>query len=120
MPLMCVWLTSSPGEGYGVAGAGMLGAVNFARSNAQDLESEFLQKGYLEGIRYQISVEKGDVSPVVARIVEEEGIDLLIAGTRGRSGLGRLLLGQERAFPDGFLTAGRACPSVRGFVGAGT
>lgn len=82
-----------PSEGYGVTGAGMLGAVNFARQNARDLESEFLQKGYLEGIRYQISVEKGEVWPVVSRIVHEDDIELVVAGTHGRSGLGKLLLG---------------------------
>jgi nucleotide-binding universal stress UspA family protein len=47
-----------PSEGYGVIGVGMLGAVSFARHNVKDLESEFLQKGYLEGIRYQISVPR--------------------------------------------------------------
>lgn len=82
-----------PSEGYGVSGVGMLGAVNFARHNARDLESEFLQKGYFEGIRYQISIERGEVWPAVSRIVEEEDIDLVVVGTRGRSGLGKLLLG---------------------------
>jgi nucleotide-binding universal stress UspA family protein len=86
-------LHAVPSEGYGVAGAGMLGAVNFARHNARDLESEFLQKGYFEGIRYQISVERGDVWPAVSRIIKEESVDLVVVGTRGRSGLGRLLLG---------------------------
>lgn len=81
-----------PSEGYGVAGVGMLGAVNFARHNVRNLESEFLQKGYFEGIRYQISVERGEVWPAVSRMVEEEDIDLVVVGTRGRTGLGRLLL----------------------------
>jgi len=80
-------------EGYGVAGAGMLGAVNFARHGARDLESELLRKGYLEGIRYQISVEKGEIWPVISRIVEEEHTDLIVVGTHGRSGLGKVLLG---------------------------
>jgi len=82
-----------PSEGYGVTGAGMLGAMNFARHGAQDLESELLRKGYLEGIRYRISVEKGEVWPVVSRMVEEERIDLVVVGTHGRSGFGKMLLG---------------------------
>jgi nucleotide-binding universal stress UspA family protein len=82
-----------PSEGYGVSGVGMLGAVNFARHNARNLESEFLQQGYFEGIRYQISIERGEVWPAVSRIVEEEDVDLVVVGTRGRSGLGKLLLG---------------------------
>jgi nucleotide-binding universal stress UspA family protein len=82
-----------PSEGYGVAGAGMFGAVNFARLDAQDLESEFLQKGYLEDIRYQITVEKGDVWPVVSAIVNQDAVDLVVVGTHGRSDFGKLLLG---------------------------
>jgi len=100
-----------PSEGYGVAGAGMLGAVNFARHNARDLESEFLQKGYFEGIRYQISIEKGEVWPALSRIVEDEDVDLVVVGTRGKSGLGKLLLGSvaEKIFrhsPRPVLTVG--------------
>lgn len=100
-----------PSEGYGVAGVGMLGAVNFARHNARDLESELLQKGYFEGIRYQISVERGEVWPAISRMVEEEGVDLVVVGTRGRSGLGKLLLGSvaEKIFrhsPCPVLTVG--------------
>lgn len=100
-----------PSEGYGVAGTGMLGAVNFARHNARDLESEFLQKGYFEGIRYQISIERGEVWPAVSRIVEDEDVDLVVVGTRGRSGLGKLLLGSvaEKIFrhsPRPVLTVG--------------
>ena len=82
-----------PSEGYGVTGVGMLGAMNFARNGARDLESELLRKGYLEGILCRISVEKGEVWPVVSRMVEEERIDLVVVGTHGRSGFGKMLLG---------------------------
>lgn len=82
-----------PREGYGVTGVGMFGAANFARHNARDLESSLLERGYLEGIRYRISMERGEVWPVVSRIVDEERIDLVVLGTRGRTGLGKLMLG---------------------------
>jgi nucleotide-binding universal stress UspA family protein len=82
-----------PSEGYGVAGAGMLGAVNFAWHSARNLESELLRKGFLKGIQYQISVQKGEVWPAVSQIVQDERIDLVVVGTHGRSGLGKLLLG---------------------------
>ena len=86
-----------PSEGYGIGGAGMLGAVNFARHNARDLESEFLQKGYFEGIRYQISVDKGDVWPAVSRLVEEEHVDLVVVGTReAEAGWASCCLGRLR------------------------
>lgn len=82
-----------PSEGYGVTGVGMLGAMNFARHSALDLESELLRKGHLEGIRYGISVKKGEVWSVVSRMVEEDEIDLVVVGTHGRSRLGKMLLG---------------------------
>jgi hypothetical protein len=67
-----------PSEGYGGTGVGMLGAMNSARHSALDLESELLRKGHLEGIRYGISVKKGEVWSVVSRMVEEDEIDLVV------------------------------------------
>ena len=89
-----------PKEGYGVTGVGMLGAAEFARRDARRLEVELLQRGYLEGIRYQISVEKGEVWPVIAEVTEAEGINLVVVGSHRRSRLGKLFVGStaERIF----------------------
>ena len=86
-------LHAVPAEGYGVTGVGMLGAAHFARRRMQRLESKLLENGSLDGIRYQLSVEKGEILPVVSRILEEESIDLAVLGTHGRVGVGKLLLG---------------------------
>ena len=93
-------LHAVPAQGYGVTGVGMLGAAHFARRSMQRLESKLLTNGYLDGIRYRFSVEKGDISPVVSRILEEKSIDLAVLGTHGRGGVGKLLLGSvaERIF----------------------
>lgn len=89
-----------PREGYGVTGVGMLGAAEFARRDARKLKVKLWQRGYLEGIRYQISVEKGEVWPVIADVTETEGIDLAVVGSHRRSRLGKLFVGStaERVF----------------------
>lgn len=93
-------LNVAPREGYGVTGVGMLGAAEFARRDARRLESDLLRKGYLGGIDCKITVEKGEVLPLIASVIEAEGIDLIIAGSHQRSRLGKLLVGSvaERIF----------------------
>ncbi len=89
-----------PSEGYGVTGAGMLGAANFAWHTAHRLESALLQNGSLDGIYYQLRLEKGEVWPVLSRVVEQECIDLVVVATHGRTGVWKLLLGSvaEKVF----------------------
>ena len=47
----------------------------------------------LEGIPHRNYVRHGQVWENLAGIVQDEGIDLIVLGTHGRSGLGKLLLG---------------------------
>lgn len=47
----------------------------------------------LDGIPCQTHVRRGEVWDVLSNIVREEEVDLLVVGTHGRTGLGRLLLG---------------------------
>jgi nucleotide-binding universal stress UspA family protein len=46
-----------------------------------------------EGVPHRIYVGRGPVWNSLAGIVAEQGIDLLVVGTHGRTGLGKLLLG---------------------------
>ncbi len=78
-------------------------------------EFEKLEKD-LSGIPHEMRTQKGDVWSELSAIVEKEHIDLIVAGTHGRSGVGKLLLGSvaEKIFrraPCPVLTVG---PAVSG------
>jgi nucleotide-binding universal stress UspA family protein len=49
--------------------------------------------GRLDGIEHQLLIKSGDVWPVLAQVVSEQGVDLVVVGTRGRAGLRKLILG---------------------------
>ena len=79
------------------------------------VEMEQLEQD-LSGIPHEIRSGKGDVWSELSAIVEKEHIDLIVAGTHGRSGVGKLLLGSvaEKIFrraPCPVLTVG---PAVSG------
>lgn len=42
---------------------------------------------------HEVLIEKGDLWDAVAEVVEEKAIDLIVIGTRGRTGVGKFLLG---------------------------
>jgi nucleotide-binding universal stress UspA family protein len=45
------------------------------------------------GIRTQVLIEEGDIQACLAAAIERNDTDLLVIGTRGRNGLGKLLIG---------------------------
>jgi nucleotide-binding universal stress UspA family protein len=45
------------------------------------------------GIESTMQMENGDPASEIARVAEEGGYDLIVAGSRGRSAVGELLLG---------------------------
>ncbi|MGB8011668.1 MAG: universal stress protein [Terriglobales bacterium] len=47
----------------------------------------------LQGIEHKELIVQGEVSKILSRLVRERGIDLILMGTGGRKGLGKLLLG---------------------------
>ena len=55
--------------------------------------TEHLLADRLDGIQYELIVKSGDVWDVLAQLIAEKGIDLIVIGTRGRSGVRKLLLG---------------------------
>ena len=49
--------------------------------------------GRLTGVDHSIIVERGGVWRVLAKLIEKNRIDLVVLGTRGRSGIPKLILG---------------------------
>jgi len=47
----------------------------------------------LQGIEHQVVIGEGNVWEVVSNLIKEKEIDLVVLGTRGRTGLGKTILG---------------------------
>lgn len=68
-------------------------AVNDAWRQANTEITNQLIAGRLEGLEHQVIVRQGDVWQELDRMITEFGIDLVVTGTRGRSGVWKMLLG---------------------------
>lgn len=64
-----------------------------AVDNAEHHMQRFVGSRSLQGVSLESLVRPGELWPVLSRIVEEQAIDLIVAGTHGRGDLGRVLLG---------------------------
>jgi nucleotide-binding universal stress UspA family protein len=85
-----------------------------AHGNAHDKMRRLSKR--LKSAPHQVYVRHGDIARVVSDMVQELEIDLVIAGTHGRTGLGRLIMGSVaeeilRQAPCPVLTVG---PNVVG------
>lgn len=85
-----------------------------ARSNAHDKMRRISKR--MKAVPHQVYVRHGEIPSVVSAMVQELDIDLVIAGTHGRTGLGRLIMGSVaeeilRQAPCPVLTVG---PNVVG------
>ena len=101
----------------------MTGGVDYVSLSTiyEDAHTEAKEKldqisGHLEGVAHRIHVRHGQVWENLAGLIDEEHIDLIVLGTHGRSGLGKLLLGSVaenilRHAPCPVLTVG---PKVSG------
>jgi nucleotide-binding universal stress UspA family protein len=68
-------------------------AVNEAWRNAHTEMTNQLIEGRLEGVEHQVLVEQGDVWEELSKLVAKFKVDLLVTGTRGRTGVWKILLG---------------------------
>lgn len=89
-------------------------AVREAKEALTGLEDQ------LKGIPHEIMIRKGDIWHELSAIVNEKGIDLIVAGTHGRTGVSKFVMGSiaERIFrqaPCPVLTVG---PNVSGEPGS--
>lgn len=64
-----------------------------ARSQAESRVREFISQNPLGEAAYEMTLGQGPVWEVLAPLVEEKHIDLIVLGTHGWSGVGKLLLG---------------------------
>jgi nucleotide-binding universal stress UspA family protein len=60
-------------------------------SSAQEKIQQLANR--LRGYPHKTYVRHGEVLDVIAEIIREQGIDLLVLGTHGRTGLGKLIMG---------------------------
>jgi nucleotide-binding universal stress UspA family protein len=82
----------------------------------EDLEALKNLEAQLRDVPHEILLRKGDVWAELSKIIGEENFDLVVIGTHGRSGVGKLLMGSvaEKIFrhtPGPVLTVG---PAVSG------
>jgi nucleotide-binding universal stress UspA family protein len=61
--------------------------------DARRLEDSLVQSGQLAGLRHEAIVRQGDVWEELEKTIHQEHVELLVVGTHGRRGLGKLLLG---------------------------
>ena len=69
-------------------------ALKKSSTEAHTLVTDVLQRTHCEDIKHRIWVQQGaDVGETLRSIIEVENIDLAVVGTRGRTGLHRIVLG---------------------------
>jgi nucleotide-binding universal stress UspA family protein len=61
--------------------------------DARQLEAGLVQSGALAGLRHEVIVRQGDVWEELEKAIKQEHVDLVVVGTHGRRGLGKLVLG---------------------------
>jgi nucleotide-binding universal stress UspA family protein len=101
--------------GFTLAGPDVVvAATEAACHDALELEHELTERGALTGVAHEMMVREGNVWAELEKIIREKDIDLVVIGTHGRHGLGKLLLGSvaEQIFrhaPCRVLTVGPGC-----------
>lgn len=86
------WGSTPPASLYGDAGA--VAAVH-AEQRGEEVErlNVFVEAFRAQGVKISTVALEGAPVPVLLSFIEEEGVDLLVLGTHGRSGFERLVLG---------------------------
>ena len=87
--------------GFNVAGPDALASAHDAASRDLDaLRTKLAITGALQGVALDTEIRDGDVGTEIEKLIEEDHADLVVIGTHGRHGLGRVLMGSvaERIF----------------------
>ncbi len=86
---------------YGMAGPDAIAAMTeCAPRDADNLICSLREEGLLNGLHLDFSARVGPVWTTIAEAIEEKQAALLVLGTHGRSGFGKMILGSvaEKAF----------------------
>jgi nucleotide-binding universal stress UspA family protein len=94
----------------------LAGVLEQIRRYAEQEMANLLISGRLRGVPHQVLLEQGQLWPALSGMIEKNDIDLVVVGTRGRTGVQKLLLGSVaeeifRLSPRPVLTVG---PTVSG------
>ncbi len=85
-------------------------ALEQVSEREREQQIETLKKEF-SGMQPEVVVEEGELWPVMQSLVEKNSVDLIVLGTRGRSGLGKFFLGSTaeeifRLAPCAVMTVG--------------
>jgi nucleotide-binding universal stress UspA family protein len=85
------------------------------RAGQREIMDHFMARR-LVGVQHEMLVKSGEVSAVLSHLSVEYGIDLVVVGTRGRTGVWKLLLGSlaERIFRQASCPVLTVGPNVSG------
>jgi len=103
--------------GYVMVGAdAVVAAMDSAAQELKELEQRLSRTGALTGVPHEMLVCHGDVWQQLSQIVKEQGIDMIVLGTQGKTGLRKLALGSvaESVFQHALcpvLTIGPCAPA---------
>jgi nucleotide-binding universal stress UspA family protein len=94
--------------------------IDVAKAQDEQQRDEVLDT--FAGIRTQVLIEVGSIQSCLQAAIEKNNTDLVVIGTRGRTGFGKLLLGSVaeeifRTVSCPVLTVGPHCDSSRGAGG---
>ena len=90
-------------------------AFRAALGEMKKLQADLLSKGQLRDIHHQVLVRQGKLSNVISRILKLQNTNLIVLGSRGKTGLKKVILGSFaedvfRQAPCPVLTVGPAIP----------
>lgn len=81
-------------RGFTIAGPDtVIAAADAVWRDARRLDEDLVKSGALAGLRHEVIVRQGEVWEELEKIIRQEHVDLVVIGTHGRRGLGKLLLG---------------------------